>query len=96
MPQVPVNVIHETEQRRFFTHVEHQFCQARYVLLNGTMHLTHTAVPAALQGRGIAATLVAAALAHARSQGWRVRPVCSYVQAYMQRHPETQDLLETR
>jgi predicted GNAT family acetyltransferase len=23
-----------------------------------------------------------------------VRPVCSYVAAYMRRHPETQDLLE--
>ena len=35
-----------------------------------------------------------AALAHARAQGLRVRPVCSYVQVYMRRHPDTQDLLE--
>ena len=55
--------------------------------------LHHTEVPAALQGRGIAAALVAAALAWARSEGLRVRPTCSYVAAYMQRHPETQDLL---
>jgi predicted GNAT family acetyltransferase len=37
---------------------------------------------------------VQAALAHARAQGWRVRPSCSYVRSYMRRHPETQDLLE--
>jgi len=55
--------------------------------------LHHTGVPRALEGRGIAAALVAAALAHARSQGLRVRPVCSYVQVYMRRHPDTLDLL---
>ena len=33
------------------------------------------------------------ALAWARQEGLRVRPTCSYVAAYMQRHPETQDLL---
>lgn len=55
--------------------------------------LHHTEVPPALEGRGIAGALVAAALAWARSEGLRVRPVCSYVAAYMRRHPETQDLL---
>lgn len=73
--------------------------EASYRLVNGpagpVMHLVHTGVPAALQGRGIAAELVAAALAEARAQGWRVRPVCSYVRAYMRRHPETLDLLES-
>jgi len=48
----------------------------------------------ALQGQGVAADLVHAALAFARSQGLRVRPSCSYVAAYMRRHPETLDLLE--
>ncbi len=33
------------------------------------------------------------ALAHARREGLRVRPDCSYVAAYMQRHPQTLDLL---
>ena len=43
----------------------------------------------------VAAALVGAALAHARAQGLRIRPQCSYVQVYMRRHPETQDLLAT-
>jgi predicted GNAT family acetyltransferase len=55
--------------------------------------LTHTEVPPALEGRGIAAALVKAALDWARAEGLRVRPLCSYVVAYMRRHPETQDLL---
>lgn len=55
-----------------------------------TLH--HTEVPDALQGRGIAADLVATALDWARAEGLKVRPSCSYVVAYMQRHPETADL----
>ena len=43
--------------------------------------------------QGIAAALVRAALAHAREQGLKVRPLCSYVQAYVRRHPEVQSLL---
>lgn len=58
--------------------------------------LHHTEVPPALQGRGLAAVLVQAALDWARAQGLAVRPTCSYVAAYMRRHPETQDLLAPR
>ncbi len=57
------------------------------------MVLHHTEVPAALAGQGVAAALVQAALAWARDEGLKVRPRCSYVAAYMRRHPETQDLL---
>jgi predicted GNAT family acetyltransferase len=53
----------------------------------------HTYVPPSLEGRGIAGALVRAALEHARTAGWRVQPACSYVAAYMRRHPETADLL---
>jgi uncharacterized protein len=45
-----------------------------------------------LEGRGIAAQLVQAALQWARSEGLKVDPVCSYVDVYMRRHSEWQDL----
>jgi len=60
---------------------------------DGTLALTHTEVPPAAEGRGIAAALVRAALDWARAEGLRVRPRCSYVAAYMRRHPQTQGLL---
>ena len=56
--------------------------------------LHHTEVPLALQGQGVAGELVQAVLDWARAQGLRVRPTCSYVAAYVRRHPHTQDLLE--
>ena len=88
-------VIHNASASRFETRVDGQLCVADYRLAGKAMSMTHTYVPPALEGRGIAAALVAAALAHARREGWRVRPLCSYVARYMQRHAETLDLLDT-
>ena len=87
-------ITHNSAASRFETTVEGQLCVADYRLAGSVMAMTHTHVPPALEGRGIAAALVAEALAHARREGWRVRPLCSYVARYMQRHPETLDLLE--
>jgi predicted GNAT family acetyltransferase len=43
-------------------------------------------------GRGIAAELTKFALDTARANGWKVRPLCSYAEVYMRRHPEYNDL----
>jgi uncharacterized protein len=92
----PLAITHHADIGRFEAIVDGLRCEADYRLQDGVMVMTHTGVPHALEGRGIAAQLVAAALAHARQQGWRVQPLCSYVAVYMRRHPETQDLLASR
>ena len=84
---------HLIERGRFQVVVEGATCVADYQLQGGVMLITHTEVPPRLQGRGIAAALVQAALAHAREHGLKVSPLCSYARAYMQRHPDTQELL---
>ncbi|PPE71544.1 N-acetyltransferase [Caldimonas thermodepolymerans] len=91
----PPEIVHNAAAHRFETRVDGHLSVAEYRLSGGIMHMTHTEVPAALQGRGIAAALVEGALAHARSQGLKINPLCSYVRSYMQRHPQTQDLLAT-
>jgi predicted GNAT family acetyltransferase len=57
------------------------------------MHIVHTEVPSALEGRGIAAQILKAAFAHAEAHGLAVEPQCGYVRAYMRRHPETHRFL---
>ena len=84
---------HLADQRRFQALVEGQPCVVDYELAGGVMTITHTGVPAALEGRGIAAELTRAVLAHATKAGLKVRPLCSYARVYMQRHPETAALL---
>jgi predicted GNAT family acetyltransferase len=88
-----VNVVHDPARGVFETVVDGERSVCAYRLQGDTMVFTHTEVPPWQQGRGIAAALVAAALAHARERRLRVRPLCSYVAVYMRRHPETRELL---
>jgi len=92
-PDTSVKVQHNTAQSRFEAHVNGQLCVADYALRRDVMVMTHTGVPYALRGHGIAAALVQGALDHARAHDLRVDPQCSYVASYMRRHPQTQDLL---
>ena len=55
--------------------------------------LSHTYVPEALRGGGVAGSLVKATLDHIRAEGGVVVPACSYVAAYIQRHPAYASLL---
>src|SRR3954469_15887858 len=56
------------------------------------MTLVHTEVPKALEGHGIAGKLVKHAMDEARLRGDRVIPLCPYVQSWLERHPDYQDL----
>lgn len=86
-------IAHLPELGRFEVLVDGHLCVADYRRDGERMLMTHTEVHPVLQGRGVAAQLVRAALAHARVQGLKVVPLCSYVRAYLRRHPEHQDLL---
>jgi hypothetical protein len=55
---------------------------------DGALVLVHTEVPPALRRRGIATRLAGAALAFAREHHLAVVPVCPFVAAYLQQHPE--------
>jgi predicted GNAT family acetyltransferase len=89
---VQINVRHNAEQSRFEAVVDGMRCVADYHLADGVMVMTHTYVPPPLEGRGIAAELVGAALSHARRHQYKVDPRCSYVRSYMRRHPQTASL----
>lgn len=53
---------------------------------------THTIVPEAIGGRGIAGLLVDRLVADAREQGFKVVPQCSYVAKKFDDNPEWSDL----
>ncbi|MDS1142166.1 GNAT family N-acetyltransferase [Pusillimonas sp. SM2304] len=86
-------VQHHQAAQRFEWTEDGILSELDYELQNGVMSILHTGVPEAVGGRGIAADLAKAALDTAREQGWLVRPVCSYVAAYIKKHPEYQALL---
>ncbi len=76
---------HNSAEKRFQWLEDGQLCVLDYEFHNGVMVITHTGVPGAVGGRGIAADLARTALETAREQGWKVRPLCSYVEAWMRR-----------
>jgi uncharacterized protein len=88
-----LEIHHNVDQQRFEALLGGEIARADYRLAGGVMRMVHTEVPPAFTGRGIAAQLVRAALEHARRSGFKVQPACSYVRAYIRRHPETQSLL---
>lgn len=85
-----LDIVHEAG--RFSLKRGDASCELIYERHDGVAHFTHTRVPDALRGQGLAAHLVEAGLRWADAQGLRVRPVCSYVQAYLERHPQWQHL----
>lgn len=86
-------IVHHPIPGRFGTQVDGHHAHLDYEMDGGDMLITHTIVPEAIGGRGVAGRLVRAAFDHARIEGFHVRPVCSYAQTWAQRHPEYADLL---
>ncbi len=64
----------------------------RYVLDGGTAAFVATEVDPAFGGRGIGGALVKAGLDWARQEGVKVEPDCPFVAAWLERHPDYQDL----
>jgi uncharacterized protein len=67
---------------------------AEYTLPAGKIMFTHTEVPSAHEGQGLGTALIEHGLASARERGLKVIPICPFFAAYIQKHPEVQDLLD--
>ena len=81
------------EQSRFEVMVDGHLAHADYRLKGDIITFPHTIGPPALEGRGIASALIRHALDAARTRGLRVVAKCTFVSAYIRKHPEWADLL---
>jgi uncharacterized protein len=79
------SISHDQNAKRFTTEVDGQHAELDYTLSGSVMTITHTRVPKAIGGRGVAADLMRAALRAAETAGWSVNPACSYAAAYMRK-----------
>jgi len=78
---------------RYELDVDGQTAVAYYRLAPGVITFTHTEVPPALEGHGIASKLIRGALESARAQSLKVVAKCPFVSGYIGKHPEFNDLL---
>lgn len=89
----PLPIYHNQPAQRFEVSVDGMLSVAEYRRDGNRIIFTHTGVPPALRGHGIAAKLVRAALEYARAEHLIAVPVCWYVDAFIRRNPEYRDLL---
>lgn len=88
-------ILRNEAAHRFETTVEDTLCVLDYRLRHSVLEIDHVGVPDVVSGRGIAGELTKAALDMARREGWRVVPHCAYAAAWVKRHPDYSDLVDT-
>ncbi len=86
------NVVDNPAKNRFELETPSGQAQVHYKLSEGVINFTHTEVPAAERGQGVASQLARGALDNVRARGLRVIATCPYMAAFIKRHPEYQDL----
>jgi predicted GNAT family acetyltransferase len=67
-----------------------------YTIKRGRIALVHTEVLPVHEGRGVGSALVRFALDDARRRELRVIALCPYVQDYLTRHPQDDDIVVAR
>ena len=80
-----MNIEHQPDAHRFAAVLPEGTAELEYTLKDRTLTITHTYVPNAARGHGVASKLMAAALEYADAQGLTVVPLCSFAVSYMAR-----------
>lgn len=65
------------------------------ILSPQTVIADHTGVPDALRGTGAGRALVARIVADAQSEGFKIVPLCPFVNGERRKHPEWDDVFAT-
>lgn len=86
-----MSVTHNAALSRYEMKTDHGLALAVYRQQGDSLVFTHTEVPPADEGKGHASTLVKEALDDTRRRGFKIVPACSFVVAYVRRHPEYRD-----
>lgn len=81
-------LIHNAEECKYEYHIDSHIAYITYDEQGGNMHLTHTIVPEALAGKGLAKTLLEAVLEQIKKDNKKAVAQCSYVVKYLAKHPE--------
>jgi len=89
-----LEVQHNSQAERFEIRLGEHLAVLEYHLDGNDLIFTHTGVPPALEGQGIGSRLARAGLEYAKEKAYRVVPLCSFIDAYIRRHPEYRYLVK--
>jgi predicted GNAT family acetyltransferase len=88
-----MNIINNKERKQYELQVDDSLAKIEYIIAQGTIYLTHTEVPKALEGKGLASKLVLHVLEDIKQQDLTLVPLCPFVAGYIKKHPEWRELV---
>jgi uncharacterized protein len=89
------DVTDNSERQRYELRVDGELAGfAQYARRGGKIMFVHTEVDDRFEGQGLGSTLAKGALDDVRRRGIPVVPVCPFIAAYIERHPEYNDLVD--
>jgi predicted GNAT family acetyltransferase len=86
-------LIDNKESQEFEMYVDGKMSFIEYQQEGDQVYLVHTEVPEEQSGAGIAAKLVEQTFHYLEGKNLKVVPECSYVQAFIKRHPDWERIL---
>ncbi len=86
-------VVDNEADQRFEARLGDDLAVAEYRRKDDMIVFTHTEVPVALEGKGIANRLARIALDQARARELAVVPLCPFFASFIRRHAEYRDLV---
>lgn len=90
-----MKVTHDTTAERYLITVDGRDAgYADYIQGDGVRDFHHTVIDPEFRGQGLSKPLIQAALDDTRAAGDKVRPLCSAVAGFIEKHPEYQDLVQ--
>ena len=90
-----VTVSEHPEAERFEAHADGELVGfIQYIPSPGKIIAAHTEVFPEHEGKGIGSQLVEEMVAQLRADGRQLQPRCSYVAAWLQRHPDETDVVD--
>lgn len=80
-----------TAEHRFELVFANGIVFAEYQQSPGSLTITHTEVPKALEGRGLGNRIASLIVAEAKRRGLQLVAVCPFFAAYLKKHPQRRD-----
>ena len=88
-------VVNNRAHHRYELTVDGRLAATYYAISGNVITFIHTEVPPELGGKGIGSKLIKGALDQVRAEGLKVIAQCPFVKAYIEKHPDYADLLNT-
>ena len=88
------DILNNGDQHRYELELEGHLAATYYELEGDVITFVHTEVPPELGGKGVGSKLIKGALDQVRAAGLTVVAQCPFVKAYIEKHPEYQDMLK--